>query len=207
MKVDDPLSIGQLPSRLVSTRERLGLSQSRVAVLLGTSQPNVSRYEDGTLVPGSVVGGRLQALVNLDDGSLFSVNPVGTIPAYAVQIRRALLAGSDRDVMTRLIVQLSDDFRSLSSGPDRKLFLSEPSSTGDRRYDALLAGLAVHLCREAEVESTPPWTRNLDRYLQQLWWYGPAGDIPALRAIAFRDTPSSLRVRGVVFSGRNLDSV
>lgn len=195
-------------SRLVvSTRLRLGLSQSRVAVLLGTSQPNISRYEDGTLVPGRVVCARLEALTGLDDDSSFPMNPVGTIPAYAVQLRRALMASSDRDVMTRLIVQLSDDFRTLSSAPDRRLFLTEPSRTGDRRYDALLAGLAVHLCREVAIDSTPAWTRHPDRYLQQLWWYGPADDIAALRAIAFRDTPSSLRVRGVVFSGRNLDSV
>ena len=33
--------------------------------------------------------------------------------------------------------------------------------------EVLLAGLAVHLCREAGLETTPAWTRDESRYLDR----------------------------------------
>ncbi|MFM8350427.1 MAG: helix-turn-helix domain-containing protein, partial [Actinomycetales bacterium] len=52
---------------LLRTRRRLGLSQGRVAELLGTSQANISAYETGRLTPGSAVAARITAFSALPE--------------------------------------------------------------------------------------------------------------------------------------------
>jgi hypothetical protein len=104
------------------------------------------------------------------------------------------------------IVQCSDDFGALVDDDARREFLAEPPATGDPRYDALLAGLAVHLCRQAHLETTPAWTREASRYLDRMWWFGLSDD-SGLRAFVWQRTPSCLRARGVVFNVDELASV
>ncbi len=150
---------------------------------------------------------RLDALSSLTPDNNFQNNPFGTLPSYSVLIKRALRDQAVPDTVLRLIIQLSDDFGQLSIESDQRLFLQEPSTTGLAEYDALLAGLAVHLCRGKKLETCPIWVFKPNRYLTQLWWYGMAGEIPTLRTHAFQQTPSCMRVRGVIFSAANLASV
>ena len=192
---------------LRSSRLRLGITQGRTADLLGTRQSNVSAYEQGALLPGTDVAGRIRALANLATDSAYPRTSIGTLPAHAACLRKDLKAGRGPEVLIRRIIQASDDFASLTDTADRNLFLTRPATTGDRRYDALLAGLAVHLCRQAGLERTPDWTREPDRYLSRIWWFGAAEDIPALRARVLQESPSSMRARGVMFSARELESV
>lgn len=191
---------------LKTRRRSLGLSQTQVAELLGTRQPNISAYEKGMLEPGRMLRERIEAFTRLEPDSATSDGASSTLAGYAQLIKQAL-RNDDQDLVTRLIVQASDDFRSLDSQADIDFFLCEPSTTGDRNYDALLAGLAVHLAREARAAKTPTWTTDSKRYLQSLWYFGAAERIPNMRALAFRDALPSMRARGVIFSRRNLESV
>lgn len=192
---------------LLATRRRLGLTQARTAQLLGTSQPNVSSYESGRLQPGPVVAARIAALEALPDDTVYRKLWPATLASTAMQLRDDVRKGVSVGDQLRVIIQASDDFAKLTSPIERALFLAEPGLTGDRRLDALLAGLAVHLCRQAHMQSTPAWTRSPDRYLDQIWWFGVAGETPTLRALALREAIPSMRARGVMFGRRNLESV
>lgn len=190
---------------LRAARERLGLTQGRVAELLGTSQANVSAYETGRLTPGPTVASRIAAFTALPDDTIYRDLWPPTLASTAMHLREDIHTGVSEGDMLRVIIQASDDFPKLTSPAERAFFLSEPGVTGDARFDALLAGLAVHLCREAGMESTPAWTRTPGRMLDEIWWFdSPA---PSLHALGLRDAVPAMRARGVMFSRRNLESV
>jgi hypothetical protein len=129
-----------------------------------------------------------------------------SLDSTASELRDALAAGEDDDGLLRLVIQASDDFRALSDDHGRSAFLAQPESTGDPRFDALLAGLAVHLAREAGMATTPAWTRAPERYVEPIWWFGlPAGS--GLQAFTLQRTPSCFKSRGVMFNVDNLASV
>jgi hypothetical protein len=75
-----------------------------------------------------------------------------------------------------------------------------PELTGDRRADALLAGIAEHLVARRGI-SPPTWTAEPARFLDQFWF---VSDVPGFRAIAIAQTPISLRRRGILWSERSL---
>ena len=105
-----------------------------------------------------------------------------------------------------MIIQASDDFTALVDDDARRAFLEAPPLTGDPRYDALLAGLAVHLTRQAGLPTTPAWTRDASRYLPRMWWVGLPPD-SGLRAYTLQRTPANLKARGVLFNPDDLVSV
>jgi hypothetical protein len=124
----------------------------------------------------------------------------------AVRLSVSLREGDSDDTLLRHVVQASDDFRALTDDAARVAFLGEPDTTGDTRFDALLAGLAVHLAREAGMGTTPTWTRDPGRYVEPIWWFGlPEGS--GLQAFTYQRTPSCFRARGVMFNVDNLASV
>jgi hypothetical protein len=176
-----------------------------VAELLGTSQANVSAYETGRLDPGRTVTSRIAAFTALPDDTVYRTLWPPTMASTALQIREDICQGVSESDTLRVIIQASDDFPKLTLPEERAFFLIEPGATGDVRYDALLAGLAVHVCRKAGLESTPAWTRAPGRMLNEMWWFdSPA---PSLHALGLRDAVPAMRARGVMFSRRNLESV
>jgi hypothetical protein len=117
-----------------------------------------------------------------------------------------LQQGANESDTLRVIIQASDDFTRLDCDEDRTEFLSEPGSTQDPRYDALLAGLAVHLATTAGMETTPSWTRDPGRYLGRFWWFGlPDGS--SLQAYWYQRTPACMRARGIMFNADELKSL
>jgi len=193
--------------QLAQTRARLNLTQAQAAALLATSQANVSAYERGRLQPGRLVSERIEAFTALQTDSVYAKYTASTMPNLAVQIRNDLAANRSETDMLRVVIQASDDFRMLASPTDRNFFLAEPSPTASRQWDALIAGLAVHLCREAKMDRAPMWTTNPTLTLDEIWWFGRSGEVVDLRARAMREAVPSMRSRGVFFGRRNLESV
>jgi transcriptional regulator with XRE-family HTH domain len=190
---------------LRSSRLRLALKQADVAGLLGTSQANVSAYEAGRLEPGELVRSRIAAFGELEADSLFVTYQASTLASAAAQLRTDLRNDVRQTDMLRVVIQASDDFARFENDPDRWFFLAEPSPTGSRNWDAMLAGLAVHLCRVARMDRTPRWTRNPSNTVDLVWWLG--SDAPTLHAHALQDAIPSMRSRGVMLSRRVLESV
>jgi hypothetical protein len=80
---------------------------------------------------------------------------------------------------------------------DMPPYLEEPPTTGDERWDALIAASVAHLCRRRGA--TPPgWTRRDS--LPQWWWPGHAR---ARRALIVQRTPIDFRRLGIWFDERN----
>ena len=116
------------------------------------------------------------------------------------------LTGRDPDVDSdalRLVIQAVDDYWQLANPADLARFFAEPAPTGDPRWDAFLAGLAVHLIRQRGLPTTPAWTRSETRYVIPIWWWGE----PSLAAYNLQRTPASMRCRGVIFNADNLVSL
>lgn len=193
--------------RLIEARQRLGLTQGEVAVLLGTSQANVSAYERGRLAPGRLVAERLDALAALSTSSVYRDYRASTLASVAAGLRSGLRREDPEVDLLRHVIQAADDFRRLHDPADQALFLAEPSPTGSARWDALLAGVAVDLCRAAGVPRTPAWTRDRSRRLDAVWWVGRPDVVRSARASALQDSLPALRARGVVMSRRILESV
>ena len=196
-----------LSSALRDARTRLNLTQAQAAQLLATQQANISAYERGRLEPGRVVAARIDAFAQLEHNSAYADYLASTMPSAAAQIRADLAAGRSDTDMLRVVIQASDDFARLITPPDHAFFLTEPSPTGSQQWDALLAGLAVHLCRQAKLPTAPFWTTDRARQIDHIWWFGRANAVPHLRAHALQDAVPSMRARGVMMSRRNLESV
>ena len=101
--------------------------------------------------------------------------------------------------------QATTSTNSTNQPTDRAFFLTEPSPTGSREWDALIAGLAVHLSREAKMDRAPMWTTDPTRILDSVWWVDSAA--PAARAQLLQQAIPAMRARGVMMSRRNLESV
>lgn len=191
--------------RLQTARATLGLTQGQAADLLGTSQANISAYEHGHLLPGRLVAERIEAMSALRSSSTYATYEASTLAGTAARMRADLRTErADTDTL-RLAIQAADDFVLLTEEADRTFFLCEPSPTGSRQWDALLAGLAVHLCRAVDMERTPAWTRDAKRTLDMIWWVD--SDAISLRPQLLRDALPSMRARGVMLGRRTLESV
>jgi transcriptional regulator with XRE-family HTH domain len=191
--------------QLLQARLRLNLTQAQAAELLATSQANISAYERGRLQPGRLVSERIEALAALQPDSVYATYSASTIPSAAAQIRTDLAGNRSETDMLRVVIQASDDFRKLNNPTDRAFFLSEPSPTGSREWDALIAGLGVHLCREAKMDRAPMWTTDPSRSIDFVWWVDSAA--PAAHAQLLQQAIPAMRARGVMMSRRNLESV
>jgi hypothetical protein len=89
----------------------------------------------------------------------------------------------------------------VESPADREAFFVEPSTTGDPRWDALLAGAVEDLALRQDF-SPPVWTRG--HALRQFWF---VGSMPSLAAYSFARSPMSLQIRGVMIDPAELESV
>jgi hypothetical protein len=125
-----------------------------------------------------------------------------TIGETARQVRRCLAAGDDREAL-RWVAQFVAEFDRSSSRDRPGLVADEPPSTGDRRWDALLAGVVEQCCFDHRV-ALPAWTLHPDRFLDQWWFVTP---YRSLHASAFVATPAALANRGVFIHGSSLESV
>jgi hypothetical protein len=127
-------------------------------------------------------------------------------PAYraaSLTTLAAWLANSDVDTDEhwRLVLEFLNEYKHEAPDDRSRLLAGAPPSTGDSRWDVLLAALAEHLAA-ADGEAAPAWceVRQLDRF-----WF-PFGS-PVARADALVHAPSSFRRRGVFLAARELDVV
>jgi len=96
---------------------------------------------------------------------------------------------------------MRSDASHLANNVDRRAFFAAPSTTGDRRWDLLLAGVVENLFL-AQDEPPPPWVNKGS--LRTFWFVTPS---PALDAYVFARSPLSLQVRGVMVDPADLVAV
>ena len=70
---------------------------------------------------------------------------------------------------------------------------ASPDTTGDVRYDALVAALVEHVCVRWALP-VPAWVEDPDRFLGT-WWF--VSGLRSLHALALVQSPISFARRGV----------
>lgn len=123
-------------------------------------------------------------------------------PVQALALSEASEAiGRSSDDRTRLRIFFEFTRGADESGPAAlSLTTSEPPTTGDPRYDALLAAIAEHLAGRYGLPG-PLWSCTLERFLDVPWWMS---SLPSARTQAVLWTPASFRRRGIYLDRHDL---
>ena len=179
-------------------RDRSGLSQSELAERAGTSRTRLSAYEHGHTDPGLATLNRIATGAGLE----ITIAARGTRQVAAhIEAIAAALRDDDSNYALRLVAELTDWVRHGVVG--FWSLLSDPGSTGDARWDALIGGVTEILAHE-QSRPVPPWASAPSRFLPT-WWF--VTSLRSLRASVFVETPGPLAARGVLLSASSLGSV
>ncbi|MGQ0466981.1 MAG: helix-turn-helix domain-containing protein [Sporichthyaceae bacterium] len=189
--------------QLRERRRRAGLTLGQVARAAGTAESNVSAYERGAKKPGVAAAGRIEAAIDAGRDGVVHARSLLTVPAAAAALRAGLRAGWPTADLLRVVRQMRTDLRHLEghAEPQWLAFLAAPSTTGDQRWDAMLAGV-IEGCALSAGRPVPAWTAG--RVLERFWW---VGEVASLRAYCFAHSPFSLQIRGVLVDPTDLEAV
>ncbi|MFC3491194.1 helix-turn-helix domain-containing protein [Glycomyces rhizosphaerae] len=195
--------------RLRSARQDLGLSQAEVAARIGTTQSAIARLESGASDPRFSTVSRYAEAVGVDQIAVsFKRTREPSLDRTAAAVRHSLNT-RDPDDAFRQVIMFVDAIRRSDPAVVRKAIRTEPEDIGDRRWDALLAGVAEYASGIAGLP-VPGWASAPGRFLRKPWYViediigRPA---PGLKALAALSSPPELSGRGVFIDGSSLESV
>lgn len=120
-----------------------------------------------------------------------------TLADLAVGLRSMAIDADRR----RLVLEFVEEYSWEPVDRRARLLGERPATTGDPRYDALIAALAQHLAYHDGIE-IPEWAYEADRFLEQ-WWF-PI-DLPSVRTDALVHSPAAFRIRGIFIGTGALD--
>ncbi len=184
-----------------AARRRAGLTQAQLAQRAATTQSAVAAYESGARQPSMATLNRvvLAAGFSVSWALADARSPVSD----AVEaVARALHAREEAEAL-RLIAELSTRLTAMSGADVAVAVKDDPGSTGDQRWDALVAGLVERAAHAGGIR-TPVWTAAPSRFLERWWFVTP---YQSLHASALVDTPPELANRGVFVHEASLQSV
>jgi hypothetical protein len=116
------------------------------------------------------------------------------------EVAARIAAGEDR---LRPLRDFLDQARRRRDEELAVLIREPPELTGDRKADALLAGVAEHLSATRGLPC-PRWVREPERFLDRFWF---VSDVPGFRAVSLAQSPIALKRRGVLWPARSLERV
>jgi hypothetical protein len=120
--------------------------------------------------------------------------------AASIAVLSRWLAGAEDDATRwRLVAEFLEEYRHEPVPSRSDLLVAEPATTGDERWDVLLAGLAEHLAARDGL-GAPAWSES--RRLDAMWF---PFDTPAARVDAFVHAPAAFRRRGVFVAPQELE--
>lgn len=187
---------------LRARRLAAGLTAKQVARVAGTSESNVAAYERGAKRPSPRTLERLTAAIAAGKESPIYVYGFVTVASAAVGIRAGIRKGWPTDDLFRVVIECINNSESLKTEADLAIFYARPSTTGDPRWDALLAGVIEHRFR-VTGQDPPAWVAEI-RPLDAVWY---VAGIRGMYDWALENTPPELKARGIVLDGRSLESV
>jgi transcriptional regulator with XRE-family HTH domain len=182
-------------------RRKAGLTLAQVARAAGTSETNVSAYERGVKRTSARTERRLRAVIEAGPASPIHTAGLSTVSATAATLRRGLRGGWSTAELLRVVRQMRSDAAHLISDTDRAAFYTAPSTTGDPRWDALLAAVVEEDHLRAG-ETAPAWTHG---HPLRTFWFVPGN--PRLHAYAFAHSPMPMQVRGIMIDPGDLEAV
>jgi HTH-type transcriptional regulator/antitoxin HipB len=201
MLVDSPEDLGAV---IRSRRRALSLTQADVAARADVSRQWLVEVESGH--PRAEIGRLLEVLKVLDleltttpacqdDGP--ALDRMLPVPSLARAVRKEIASG-DTNFALRLIGRSIDELRHLARA-DWPVFLSPPPSTGDHRWDTLIAGAFRRECRRSGIDA-PSWTAVTPL---PTWWF-PVED-RLLVARTMQRTPIDFSVLGIWLDAKALE--
>ena len=111
------------------------------------------------------------------------------------------LARADSDkIRWKLVWEFLEEYRWEPAAAQPALLTEEPETTGDERWDTLLAALAEHLAAQHDL-APPGWADG--RVLRRAWF--PA-ELAVQRADAIAWAPAAFRKHGVYLSAKDLEA-
>jgi transcriptional regulator with XRE-family HTH domain len=152
-------------------RRAAGLTIREQGELAGVAHSRVVEYERGRHQPSLE---RAELLLAAAGYTLLALPGVGALSTAAESgdvIRDVLADGRARheDVAFRVVIQLHDDLTASPNYLVGCLVASPPPLTGDRRFDALIAGVVeVHVARRGLP--LPPWVSEASRTVTPRWY-------------------------------------
>jgi transcriptional regulator with XRE-family HTH domain len=186
---------------LRSRRRKAGLTAAQVARVTGTSESNIAAYERGVKVPGALTLQRVLDAVNAGSESAIYVNGLVTTPQAAAAIRSGLRHGWTSRELLRIVREQRSNAKWVSHPIDQRVFFARPSTTGDQRWDALLAGSIEEIATRRHIP-VPEWTKGVG--LENPWF---VTDDPAFHEFLLDHSPPPFRSRGVMIDPDALESV
>ena len=184
---------------LIAAREKSGLTQTQMARIAKTSQSAIAAYEAGDREPTVPVLQRMLAATGHNLMIAFEADRnIYRVADLARDIRKTSIKNHERRL--RLV------FEFLREVDAKELTLRvavEPESTGDQRFDAMLAALSEDLCVSNGV-SPPSWVFADQRFLDSAW---RESNLKSARTRALVNAPASYRRRGVMIDRHDLTSV
>jgi transcriptional regulator with XRE-family HTH domain len=188
-----------------SSRQAAGITQLELAGRAGTAQPAVAAYEAGTRTPNLSTLKRLLGACEHDVELLAHPRVrrgAASLADLGQTIAEDLEHGREDDAL-RLLFGFADDFRGSSRPGQLSLLRDEPSSTGDARFDAALAGVAELFAAEGSIPA-PAWVNGVNRFVEP-WWF--VASRPAFHAYTLANTPAVLARHGVFIAREVFDRV
>lgn len=190
-------------SVLRDARRCAGLTQVELARRSGTVQPAIAAYESGARTPNIAT---LERLLRACDHEVeLVVRPrvrrgAASLRDLAVTIKSDLGRG-DEQAALRLLFGFADDFRGSPRPGKVALIADEPASTGDARFDAVLAGVAEVFAAEGGIPA-PAWVNDPSRFVMP-WWF--VASRPAFHAYTLANAPALIARHGVFMAREVFD--
>lgn len=197
---------------LKEARRRRGLSQRALARLVGVPQSTISEIEAGLRQPTFPVLGRILDRMGRPVDLLlvaeerFSATSVvrraarvlaGELPAGVGDSKAAR-----EDAAFREVLDLRDSLLRSSQAGALALVADRPGSTGEKRFDALVAAVVEDAC--ARLGVTPPsWTEEPERFVKPFWYLS---DVDGLHWWEFSTAPGAFVRHGVLAGEEELRS-
>lgn len=119
-------------------------------------------------------------------------------PMTLARLAGLLATAEPEPVRWKLLWEFLEEYRWEPANSRTGLLMDKPESTGDERWDALLAALAEHLLAQCDL-APPGWAES--RVLRRAWF--PA-ELAVHRADALAWAPAAFRKHGVYLSVHDL---
>jgi hypothetical protein len=121
-----------------------------------------------------------------------------------ILIAESLATDASTGDRLRLVRQFIMDVDRLEPTEVSAQVAQAPQFSGDRGWDALIAGVVEDVVFRHGVP-VPPWAMEPTRSTDDRWWF--VTSIPALHPTAFVETPASLANRGVFIRRASLVNI
>ena len=172
-------------------RATAGLTQRALAERAGTTQSTIAAYEAGRKEPSAETMTRIALAAGL--AVSWNLVPAHLLTVATVRAVESLLVEQRDKEAFRLVAELAHRLDALGTGDLIVETRPDPGSTGDRRWDALIAGVVERAAHRGGTR-VPSWTAAPSRFLEVWWFLSP---YRSLHPSALVESPPELANRGV----------